>query len=257
MPGAATPPVLFGTDKVQHVLAFGALPSDRRYRLGRARFPLLADELAASSGERPWVLDAGVGQAKLQRLYAHRHPERPLRWVGVDLLAYRLALRLEVEGLARAQGALEALPFGDASFEAVVCSWVLQHLRDPEQVLRELTRVLRPGGRLLLAVPQRPQPLKLLAELLHPILTRLERLRGKPFGYSPQIQFYDRPRVRRLIRAAGLIEPRWQGIGFVTGGPLKFLENYAWYYALNLRLGRALPGFTQSLLCVATKPKGS
>lgn len=45
------------------------------------------------------------------------------------------------------------LPFADASFDAVLCSQVLEHVFMPEDFLREVHRVLRPGGRLLLATP--------------------------------------------------------------------------------------------------------
>lgn len=44
-------------------------------------------------------------------------------------------------------------PIADASFDAVLCSQVLEHVFNPEAFLGEIRRVLRPGGRLLLAVP--------------------------------------------------------------------------------------------------------
>lgn len=47
----------------------------------------------------------------------------------------------------------EALPLKSNSFDAVICSEVLEHVRDPRIVLDEIARVLRPGGRLLLTVP--------------------------------------------------------------------------------------------------------
>ncbi len=46
-----------------------------------------------------------------------------------------------------------AFPLADASFDAVFCSQVLEHVFTPEQFLGEIHRVLRPGGGLLLAVP--------------------------------------------------------------------------------------------------------
>ena len=46
-----------------------------------------------------------------------------------------------------------ALPFTDSSFSAVVASHVLEHAHDPDQALREVARVLRPGGLLWAAWP--------------------------------------------------------------------------------------------------------
>jgi SAM-dependent methyltransferase len=51
---------------------------------------------------------------------------------------------------------LHALRFGDASFDAVVCGEVLEHLDDDATALGELARVLRPGGLLVVSVPANP-----------------------------------------------------------------------------------------------------
>ena len=49
------------------------------------------------------------------------------------------------------QGVGEAIPFADASFDCVVCTFTLCSVDDPAQTLREMHRILRPGGRLLFA----------------------------------------------------------------------------------------------------------
>ena len=44
-------------------------------------------------------------------------------------------------------------PFEDASYDGVICNQVLEHVFNPDQFLREISRVLKPGGNLLLTVP--------------------------------------------------------------------------------------------------------
>ncbi len=240
--------------KVRDTLAFGAFWSDRKFLLSRAKFLVIADEIATFArelGRAPRVLDAGLGRCRLQRIFPMRHPETEVEWHGLDLLAFRLQLRDDVPGIRRVQGAVNALPYRDGAFDVVVCCWVLQHLEDPEGAVRELVRVLRPGGKLLLAVPNGPQPFKAIRELFHPGRVAREKRRGQRFSYLPQIQFYNLPRVRRLARSAGAEPVRFQGIGFVTGGPLSFLENHEWYYRWNMWLGARTPRFTKHLVCVA------
>jgi hypothetical protein len=50
-------------------------------------------------------------------------------------------------------GPLEAMPFGDETFDSVLCNAVLEHVSDPEGSMRELARVVRPDGYVVVAVP--------------------------------------------------------------------------------------------------------
>lgn len=96
------------------------------------------------------ILDAGCGTgAILQRL------GNPSKNVGVDLAPEAIAFCRQ-RGLSNAQkGDISALPFADASFDAVICSSVLYHewVGDVAAAVREMRRVLRPGGLLLINVP--------------------------------------------------------------------------------------------------------
>jgi SAM-dependent methyltransferase len=99
------------------------------------------------------VLDVGCGTgAILKRL---GNPEKN---VGIDLAPEAISFCRE-RGLNNVrQGDICALPFADASFDAVICSSVLYHqwVGDVEGAVREMHRVLRPGGTLLINVPAFP-----------------------------------------------------------------------------------------------------
>jgi ubiquinone/menaquinone biosynthesis C-methylase UbiE len=62
----------------------------------------------------------------------------------------RARARLKSNRVTQVAADLTRLPYADQSFDAIVCGWVLEHLPDPTSGLRELARVLQPGGKLLL-----------------------------------------------------------------------------------------------------------
>jgi SAM-dependent methyltransferase len=108
----------------------------------------LARELSPDPAQ---VLDAGCGTGGLIKHL--RAAQREWRLTGLDFSprACELArLRTNVEIV---EGSITALPFADASFDAVVSADVICQVEDGAQALREFARVLRPGGVMLLNVP--------------------------------------------------------------------------------------------------------
>jgi SAM-dependent methyltransferase len=98
------------------------------------------------------ILDAACGNGRYSRfLLEHADPDTQL--TAFDLSPKMLERAQARVGNGRASFAvadLTRLPYADGSFDAVVCGWVIEHLPDPRPGLRELARVLRPGGKLLL-----------------------------------------------------------------------------------------------------------
>ena len=96
------------------------------------------------------ILDVGCGTGEITARLAALYPEASL--VGVDLIVRHLELAREHAAAFRARVAFReadafALPFGDASFDLVVCRHMLQAVPRPEAAMAEMVRVLRPGGR--------------------------------------------------------------------------------------------------------------
>ena len=75
--------------------------------------------------------------------------------VSGDRFSLDLALRPLDGAEIGIQGSADALPFADLSFDTIVVSQVLEHVPDWLGVLAEISRTLRPGGRLVLTVPNR------------------------------------------------------------------------------------------------------
>jgi SAM-dependent methyltransferase len=92
-----------------------------------------------------WVLDAGAGEGRFKPYLAHT------RYVAADFAQGDTAWHYgDLDIICD----ISRLPLRDASFEAVVCIQVLEHLAEPLVVLREFHRVLEPHGQLFMSAPQ-------------------------------------------------------------------------------------------------------
>ncbi|MBV8396421.1 MAG: class I SAM-dependent methyltransferase, partial [Actinobacteria bacterium] len=93
------------------------------------------------------ILDVGAGDKPYAPYFG-----RAGEYVGVD----------PVNPHADVRATAEDLPFDDQSFDVVLCIQVLEHVDDPARVVRELHRVVKPGGRVLAAThgtyPYHPDP---------------------------------------------------------------------------------------------------
>jgi len=98
------------------------------------------------------ILDAGCGNGRYS-VYLLKTADPDARLTAFDLSQNMLARarrRLHSDRVTFAAADVTKLPYPDAAFDAAVCGWVLEHLPDPRPGLRELARVLQPGGKLLL-----------------------------------------------------------------------------------------------------------
>lgn len=147
------------------------------------------------------VVDVGCGAGRLGRSLKARQPARV---VGVErdpgaAAAARSHLDLVLEG------DIESLewPFPPASFDAVVCGDVLEHLRDPLAVVRRIRAWLRPSGTLVVSLPN----------VRHHSVVR--GLLTGDWTYEPaglldhtHLRFFTRREIEKLLYRAGFAVPK-------------------------------------------------
>ena len=119
------------------LLAFNVVRRDRWIAAQAARLP---------AGAR--VLDVGAGSCPYRQLFAH------CKYAAQDLAPLHQAqLRFGAYGSIDYRCDATAIPVPDASFDAVLCTEMLEHHPEPVKVVREMARILAPGGRLMLTAP--------------------------------------------------------------------------------------------------------
>jgi len=100
-------------------------------------------------GEIDDLLDIACGTGEILR-YAQNEGINP---IGIDIDVGALNRANERSNVALVDLETGVLPFADDSFDGIIAKDILEHLDSPSEIVREISRVLRPDGRLLISVP--------------------------------------------------------------------------------------------------------
>jgi SAM-dependent methyltransferase len=180
---------------------------DAETKLSAAR-QLIADAERLTGG-RGRVLDVGSGRGDV--LVAAR--EREWEATGIDLSPSFADYAERRSGARVRREPIEQCGFAPDSFDAVILAAVLEHLYDPDATVREIARVLRPGGAFFVDVPNE-------AGLYFRLGNMYQKLRGRDwvvhlaptfepfhvFGFSPRS-------LRALLSKQGLVVREWRVYG--------------------------------------------
>lgn len=226
MAGAVSARTLFAPlgptyDRYAAVLSLGQDPRWRRFLVSRIE-----------AGPRDAVLDVATGTGAVARELV---AQKGCTVVGLDQSPEMLAeaRRRAPKGVTFVEGRAEKLPFPDGAFDALTFTYLLRYVDDPAATLRELARVVRPGGTvagLEFALPHGPwRPLwELYVRVGLPVAGRALSRGWAEVGdfLGPSIRgFYERypePRLLELWWDAGIRDVRARrlslGGGIVTWG---------------------------------------
>jgi SAM-dependent methyltransferase len=128
--------------------------------------------------------------------------------VGVDFSTEALALAREnVPAADFRTGDAAALPFEDATFDAAVSGYGLMHVADPAAVLREMYRVVRPGGRIAVSVWEKPGPGNAFGVFFGAMKAHADLDVDLPHG-PDFFQFGDPDRMTAGLQTIGLADVR-------------------------------------------------
>ncbi len=206
------------------------------WREGQERRLGIIRRWAKTDGARILVDGCGIGMyvRALRRYTPHV--------VGLDIDAK--VLRVAAEDLPLlCQGAGEALPFPDDTFDTVLSHEVIEHVSDDRRTVAEMVRVLKPGGRAVIFCPNR----------FYPFETHGHFWRGRyHFGNTPLINYLPDPLRRRLAPHVRAYTP-WGLRRLFRGLPVRVVHHTQIYpgydniIARRPRWGRWLRRITYAL----------
>lgn len=168
----------------------------------------IADRLEANEKN---ILDLCCGQGDLTALLADSGADV----VGLDFSPVMLARAKEAApSVPFQQGDAADLPFADEAFDAVVCNFGMMHLPDQPKALTEIKRVLRPGGRFIMATWAAPDASPAFGTVFGSIKAFADMSVVPP---QPDLFQFARPdEAKGLMRSAGMalvshetVTPTW------------------------------------------------
>jgi demethylmenaquinone methyltransferase/2-methoxy-6-polyprenyl-1,4-benzoquinol methylase len=198
-------------DRTNSVLSLG---NDRLWRTATLR------AVAPQRGERILDLAAGTGTSSMAFVPS-----------GADVVAADFSRGMIAEGRRRrgnvpnlefVQADATDLPFDDGEFDAVTMSFGLRNVNDPRRALRELCRVTRPGGRIVVCeFSHPPSPVfnglyRFYNDRVLPVVAKAVSSNAEAYDYLNESirDWPDQPTLARWMRDSGWDEVKYRNLSF-------------------------------------------
>lgn len=131
-----------------------------------------------------------------------------------------------------------ALPLADGAFDAILCFETVEHFAEPERLVMELGRVIRPGGTLILTTPN------VLWEPVH----ALAAITGLHHSEGPH-RFIRMCRLQSMVEAAGFVVEQAETTVLIPGGPVALVRLGEWIEARTRHTLMPWLGLRRVLIC--------
>ncbi len=165
---------------------------------------LVLDQFVGSGGK---LLDLGSGEGAVAEFFQNH---------GCDVIAFDISEKAlekaKLRGLKIAQGDVEGkLPFKDHTFDIVFWGDNVEHLFLPEKTLKEIFRILKPNGRLILSTPNMGYIRYRIYYLVHGMLPQTEWYGKYPWLWE-HIRFFNKKIMKQFLSTNGFKLTKFVGV---------------------------------------------
>lgn len=231
----------------KNTLAFGRIPAFRKYELFMERYRSAVDDFIvpyleknSPQDRKVRILDVGSGEGNLKYFFKDTSN---LEFTGIEISEDRKKMCRELGyEIVSFDIEKEKFPFPDNHFDVVVASHVIEHLYFPEVALKEIKRVTRDEGLVVIGVPMHSWWLSAILYLKENLFP------SKPHQHH---QFYTMRTLKRFVDKFKIIDIR--GFRIISARKKFNWENNIYFYKFNTWFGRVFPRFSAEVNIVLQK----
>ncbi len=216
-------------------LSHGIIPGFRNYDLFYERYKSAVEILKENDvlKEDLKILDVGAGEGFFKFFFDAIY-DGIIDWGGIEIWKERaefcrhIGYKIDEINLENGE-----LPYRDEAYDIVLASHVIEHVPNPSQIIKELGRVLKHGGILLIATPTKLPIIAKVDGMYH-------KMRKRNLGETQQA-FTHKSIEKLVLNSLGLsknsiIDKR--GFRIISGRKKLPFENWKWFYQVSKYLGK-------------------